>query len=234
MRIKAVVLLCVFALAAGILLGSDYDKKTIVQLNEPILVAGVPVVTLEPGSYLIKLMNHDHNRNIVQIFNERGDKLYTTVLAIPNYRLFPKENTTFTYWETPTGNPPALKSWFAPGDNWGQEFVYPKGLAPIIARRVHEPVLSTPAETAAELETAPVTRATEAGEEVPLEVAEAYVPPPQPVAAAPEPAPVEVAAAPEPEPLPATASPYFGFGLIGLMALGAGLTLRRLGYRRSS
>ena len=237
MSIKAVPVLCGLTLAAGMLFASDYDKKTTVQVNEPILVAGVPVVTLEPGSYMIKLMNHDHNRNIVQIFNERGDKLYTTVLAIPNYRLFPKENTTFSFWETPTGNPPALKSWFAPGDNWGQEFVYPKGLAPIIASRAHEPVLSTPAETAAELETAPVTRATESGEEVPLEVEEAYVPyvPPEPVAAVaePEPAPVEVAAAPEPEPLPATGSPYFAFGLLGVTALAAGVMLRRLAYRRS-
>src|SRR5581483_7860298 len=225
MSIKAVPVLCGFALMAGMLFGSEYEKKTIVQVNEPIMVAGVPVVTLEPGSYMFRLMNHDHNRNIVQIYNERGDKLYTTVLAIPNYRLFPKDNTTFSFWETPVGNPPALKSWFAPGDNWGQELVYPKGLAPIVASRAHEPVLSTPAETAAELETAPVTRATESGAEVPLEVEEAYVPP-EPVAAAPEPKPApETAAAPapEPEPLPATGSPYFAFGLAGLTALAAGL-----------
>ena len=48
-------------------------------------------VTLEPGQYVIRLMNHDHNRNIVQIFNEREDHLFTTVLAIPNYRLVPKD-----------------------------------------------------------------------------------------------------------------------------------------------
>lgn len=231
MRMKAVPVLCGLALGAGMLFGSDFDKKTTVRFNEPTLVAGVPVVTLEPGEYVIKLMNHDHNRNIVQIFNERGDKLYTTVLAIPNYRLFPKEDTTFTYWETPSGNPPALKSWFAPGDNWGQEFVYPKGLAPIVARQVHEPVLSTPAETVAELETAPVTAISETGEEKPLE--EAYIAP-EPVAATPEPepAPAEVAAVLEPEALPATGSPFFAFGLMGLTALAAGLSLR-LGYRKS-
>ena len=216
------------------LLASDYDNRTEVTFNEPVMIAGVPVVTLEPGQYVIRLMNHDHNRNIVQIFNAREDHLFTTVLAIPNYRLFPKDKTTFSFWETPRGNPTALKAWFSAGDNWGQEFVYPKGLAAKIASDTGEPVLSTPAETVAELDTAPVTQVTKAGEEQPLE--EAYIAP-EPVAAAPEPAPapVEVAVAepaPEPEPLPATGSPFFAIGLVGLMAAAAGLTLRRLAYRK--
>ena len=34
----------------AMLLASDYDKRTVVTLNEPVMVAGVPVVTLEPGN----------------------------------------------------------------------------------------------------------------------------------------------------------------------------------------
>ena len=82
------------------MLASEYDKRTVITFNEPVMIAGVPVVTLEPGQYVIKLVNHDHSRNIVQVFNEREDKLFTTVLAIPNYRLFPKDKTTFGFWET--------------------------------------------------------------------------------------------------------------------------------------
>lgn len=235
MRIRTTALLGGLLLLGGMLLASDYDNRTEVTFNEPVMIAGVPVVTLEPGHYVIRLMNHDHNRNIVQIFNEREDHLFTTVLAIPNYRLFPKDKTTFSFWETPRGNPTALKAWFSAGDNWGQEFVYPKGLAATMASDTGQPVLSTPAETVAELDTAPVTQVTKSGEEQPLE--EAYTAP-EPVAAAPEPAPapVEVAAAepaPEPEPLPATGSPFFAIGLVGLMAAGAGLTLKRLAYRKS-
>jgi len=120
MRIKGVLLLSGLLLLGGMLLASDYDKRTVITFNEPVMIAGVPLVTLEPGQYVIKLVNHDHNRNIVQVFNERENKLFTTVLAIPNYRLFPKDKTTFDFWETPRGNPIALRAWFAPGDNWGQ------------------------------------------------------------------------------------------------------------------
>ena len=234
MRIKAVPMLSGLLLLGGMLLASDYDKRTVITLNEPVMVAGVPVVTLEPGQYVIKLLNHDHSRNIVQIFNERENKLFTTVLAIPNYRLFPTNKTTFGFWETPRGNPIALRAWFAPGDNWGQEFVYPKDLAAKLARDTGETVLTTPAETIAEFETAPVAEVTKTGEEKPLE--EAYTAPAA-EAAAPEPAPAvtEVAAAEpaaEPAALPATGSPFFAIGLVGFMAAAAGLTLRRLAYRK--
>jgi hypothetical protein len=235
MSIKTIALFSGLLLLAGMLLGSDYDKRTVVTFNEPVMIAGVPVVTLQPGKYVIKLANHDHNRNIVQIFNERGNKLYTTVLAIANYRLFPKDKTTFSFWETPRGNPTALKAWFFPGDNWGQEFVYPKGLAASFARGAGEAVPTSPAETVAELSTAPVTEVTKTGEEQPLE--EAFTAPqPEPRAAEPAPAVTEAAAAPAPaapEALPATASPLFAIGLGGLLTAAAGLTLRRLAYRRS-
>jgi hypothetical protein len=221
-------------LLGGLLLASDYDKRTVITFNEPVTIAGVPVVTLEPGPYVIRLLNHDHSRTIVQVFNEREDQLFTTVLAIPNYRLVPKDKTTFGFWETPRGNPVALKSWFSVGDQWGVEFVYPKGLAATIARETGEPVPTSPAETVAELDTAAVTEVTKTGEDQPLE--EAFVAP-EPVATAPEPAAAvtEIAAAPEPEPaaLPATGSPFFAIGLAGLLAASAGLTLRRLAYRKS-
>jgi hypothetical protein len=228
------------AVFAGALLADDYNKRTIVTFHEPVMVAGVPVVTLEPGTYVIKLMNQSHTRNIVQVFNEREDHLYTTVLAIPNYRLFPKEHTSFSFWETPTGNPMALRAWFFPGDNWGQEFVYPKGLAAKIAAETGQPVLTTPAETEAELAAAPVTEVTKEGVEQPVEEAAAA---PEPVAEvaeaapAPEPAPAEVAAAPEPaaatEEIPATASPFYAIGLFGILAIAAGFALRRLGFAKS-
>jgi hypothetical protein len=231
MRISAVPLLGGLLLLGGILLASDYDKRTEVTFNESVMIAGVPVVTLEPGNYVIRLLNHDHNRNIVQVFNEREDHLFTTVLAIPNYRLFPKDKTTFSFWETPRGNPTALKAWFSAGDRWGQEFVYPKGLAAIVARDAGETVLSTPAETVAELITAPVTEVTKSGEEQPLE--EAYTAP-EPAAAPETVAEVAVAEpAPQPAAIPATGSPLFAIGLAGLLAAAAGLTLKRLAYHKS-
>jgi len=207
----------------------EVTKRTVVTLNEPVIVAGVKTVTLEPGKYVIKLMNHDHNRNIVLFYNDREDKLFATVLAINNYRLFPTDKTVLKYWETPTGNPLALRAWFAPGDRWGQEFVYPEGLATRIARETGVNVLTAPVETA-ELTTAPVTEIESTGKEVPLE--EAYVAPaPEPERELAEAEPGPVAPAPEPpapEPLPATASPFFAIGLAGLLFAATGLAVRRL------
>ena len=237
--VAAVSFLLLFALAV---FADDYNRRTVITLGEPVIVSGVPQVTLAPGKYVIRLVNHDHSRNIVQIFNEREDHLFTTVLAINNYRLVPADNASvFKFYETPSGNPPALRAWFFPGDNYGQEFVYPKGLAATLARTVHEPVLSTQAETVAELETAPVTKVEETG------VEEAFVAPAEPVrepliaqaAPAPEPvrAPLVSEAAPPAEPiaetLPSTASPFFLIGLAGLAAAVAGFGLRFAVARKS-
>lgn len=215
-------------LTGGVLLADDWNKRTEVTLGQPVIVAGVPVVTLEPGKYVFRLLGSQQDRHIVQIFNERENKLYTTVLAIPNYRMRPTGKVQLSFYETPIGNPVALHAWFWPGDSWGQEFVYPKGLAARIARETGAPVLATPAETEPELETAAVVEVNKEGEEQPLE--EAYV---APAPAAPE-APVEIAEAapapfepaPAPEQLPATASPLYAIGLAGALILSAGIGLR--------
>lgn len=230
---RVAVALSLFTLSAAVLFADEWTKRTEITVNEPVIVAGVPVVTLDPGKYVIRLVNHDHNRNIVQIFNDRENKLFTTVLAINNYRLNPVNKTVMRFYETPAGNPIALRAWFFPGDHWGQEFVYPKGLATKIAKQSGETVLTSPAETRAEMAAAPVTEVTKEGVEKPLE--EAYKEP-EPVLVAslepvaPEPAPPEPAPAPEPAP---TASPFFTFGLAGLFAAAAGFGVRAFAARNS-
>src|SRR5579871_6317839 len=102
----------------------EWNKKTILTVNESIQV---PNKVLPPGTYVMKLMDSQSDRHIVQIFNARESHIETTVLAIPNYRLQPTGHTAFSWWETPPGQPKALRAWFYPGDNFGQEFVYPKG-----------------------------------------------------------------------------------------------------------
>jgi hypothetical protein len=211
---------------APVLLADAWNKKTILTVNEEILVPGA---VLQPGKYVMKLVDSLGNRHIVQITNERENEVLTTILAIPNYRLKVTGNTQFEFWETPAGNPRALRAWFYPGDNFGQEFAYPKGLSAKIAKAAEEPVPTVAAETPAELKTAPVTAVEETGEEKPL-VAEAYTPPapePEPVA---EPEPL-VAERAEPE-LPATATPFPMIGLAGALALFSGLALRKFAARR--
>jgi hypothetical protein len=96
-----------------------WDKKTIVTVNEPI-IAGNKV--LDPGTNVWKLMDSPSDRHVVQIFDKDQQHLETSVLAVPNYRLEPTGKSQFAFWETPAGVPKAVRAWFYPGDNYGQEF----------------------------------------------------------------------------------------------------------------
>ncbi len=89
------------------------------------------------------------DRHIVRIFDNDKQHVITTILAIPNYRLQPTGKTVFQYWEVPAGQPKALRAWFYPGDNFGQEFAYQTSE---LAETKPEPVLQAePVQTAAAL-----------------------------------------------------------------------------------
>jgi hypothetical protein len=227
-------------------MADQWNKRTIITVNEAVQVPGK---VLQPGKYVMRLLDSPSNRHIVQIFNEREDQLQTTVLAIPNYRLRPTGDTEFQWWETPAGQPKAMRAWFYPGDNFGQEFAYPKTEAVQIATSNNANVPTTYAESQTELATAKVGTVDRAGTEMeldrqtysraeePQQVAQAAPTPapaeePQPrttVQAAPE-QPTTMAQAREPmDTLPRTASPLPLIGMAGLLALGAGAAIRALG-----
>jgi hypothetical protein len=186
----------------------DWNKRTTVTFSAPIEVPGVGEHLLPAGTYVFKLLNSPSDRNIVQIFDADGTHLYTTILAISNYRLRVTDKTVMTFRERAEGQPEAIRAWFYPGANWGQEFVYPKMRALELAKIVQEPVLATPLDLAAapveELRTAPVEAVAPTGETV--EMAKVVEPPPAEVA----------------ETLPQTASWLPIFGLTGLLSLGIG------------
>jgi len=202
---------CAFLVPAAV--ADEWNNKTFVTFSEPVEVPGVGAQVLPAGTYMFKLMDSTSNRNIVQIFSADGLHLYTTILAIPNYRLRVTGKTVMTFHERAEGQPEAIRAWFYPGANWGQEFVYPKSRAIVLAAIVKEPVLATPIDIATapveELKTAPVEAVAPTGETV--DMATVVEPPP----AAEQPA----------AELPATASFMPLFGLIGLMSLGTGFAL---------
>jgi hypothetical protein len=220
MKSRTVAIFALLAIAlACVGLADTWNKKTILTINEPLKVPGA---VLQPGKYVMKLMDSPSNRHIVQIWNADENHLITTILAIPNYRLEPKGKTEFGFWEAPKGAPVALRAWFYPGDNFGQEFAYRR---PEVTRietaavmnNQHVPVLTEEMETqiskpvTTETETVTVTKPAET------------VVPPAPVAE--QPAPTEQVAATTTE-LPQTASPLPVFALFGVLALTAGIGIR--------
>jgi hypothetical protein len=224
----------VVTLSAASCFAGQWDKKTVVDWNEPTLVGSAE---LSPGRYALHLVDVPGNRHVVQFMNEREDKVFATVLALPNLRLQTTDKSEFSWWETPRGNPRALRAWFYPGDSFGHEFVYPKGLAVKIARDTSRPVLTAPSAIESELGKTPVTEVEKSGKEIPLEEGFVIAAPPAPPA--PPRAPVVIAQAnpapplapvpvPAPEPIPATASPMFLVGLLGLGAAAVGLAVRKM------
>jgi len=211
----------------------DWDRKTVITFSGPVEIPGVHLAgwgVLPAGTYVFRILDSQSDRHIVQIFNADETTIYATILAIPNYRLTATDKTVITFRERPAGEPEALRAWFYPGRNWGEEFVYPKAKAIALAKATNTPVLFTPAELplevtepinpanapfVVEMKRAPIMAIKPTGEEVQL--AEVVTPPPA--------AEVAVASAPE-ETLPATASPLPLIALLGLMALGGASMLR--------
>jgi hypothetical protein len=198
----------------------EWNRKTTVTFSAPVEVPGVGAQILPAGTYVFKIFDSLSDRHIVQIFNQAEDHVFTTILAIPNYRLRATSKTVMTFRERAAGQPEAIRAWFYPGRQWGEEFVYPKSRAIELAKVTNEPVLFTPIELETapieDLKTAPVQAVKPTGEEV--QVTEVVEIPPEVATAK----PVEVAAA---QSLPKTASTLPLVGLIGLLSLGVGLAL---------
>jgi len=155
-----------------------WDKKTILTIDQPIQVEET---YLEPGTYVFKLLNSDSNRHIVQIYDRDQRHMIHMLQAIPNYRLQPTGNSRFTFYETPAGSVRAMRAWFYPGDNYGQEFRYPKELKQVAFAITSQPVTHTQ-----DVVTQDFTK----DEGPALTAREREEPAPAPVAAATEPAPV--------------------------------------------
>jgi hypothetical protein len=115
----------------------DRDKKTVITLSEP---TEVPGIVLQPGKYVVKLLDSSSNRHIAEIMNERMDHLYALTFTAAADRIEPKSKTVLTFYEGTNGRPPAIKRWFWPGDTIGQEFIYPKNQADRISKATRQKV----------------------------------------------------------------------------------------------
>jgi len=245
-RIKVVATIFCLSLAALAFSASvkadAWNKKTFVTFNQPVEVPGG--VVLPAGAYVFKLLDSASNRHIVQIFNENQTQIHATILAIPNYRLQVTGKTVITFTERAAGEPPAIKAWFYPGDNFGQEFVYSKRRAADFAKLTTSPTPAAPSELESEI-TQPAKSLNEEPEVALKQSQDTAVNPAEKeaeIAQAEQPPPVETTPTPQEEPadapesmdrLPQTASQLPFWGLIGSLSLGAGLGLMAVLRRRN-
>ena len=193
----------------------EWDKKTVITFNEPVEIPGM---VLPAGTYVMRLLDSQSDRDIVEFFNKDQTRLYDTVLAIPDYRIDPTSHTVITFQERSAGSPQAIKAWFYPGDLYGEEFIYPKvhPVAMTAQTTAPPPAPAAPApapQPQANAEPAPAPQPVQA----PVEMAKAAPAPPAP---APQPPA-------QPQELPKTGSDVPLIGLLGSLAVIAGALLNR-------
>ena len=140
LKLTVLIWICAAAMSPTVK-ADEWDKKTIFTFNAPVEVPGR---VLTPGSYEFKLLNTAADRHVVQVFNKDGSQLIGTFLTIPDYRMKPADKPLITFEERAAGAPEAIKAWYYPGDNYGNEFVYPKTKAVQLAKDSKQNVPSMP------------------------------------------------------------------------------------------
>jgi hypothetical protein len=198
------------AITASSVQADDWNKKTVMTFSQPVEIPGQ---ILPAGTYTIKLVDIGSERHEVRFLDADGIKVIATVLAINNWRLKPTGETVVKFAERSGDNPEALKAWFYPGDNFGQEFVYPKRQAIELAVATREPIPAFVEESPADLKTTPIVAVTPEQKEVPVAAVIATTPPAAEVA--------------QNTSLPKTASLVPLIGLLGLASLGCAFAVRR-------
>ena len=193
--------------AAGARADTAFSKRTVVTFTQPVEIPGQ---VLPSGTYTIELYESFGNRHVVRIYNADRSKLIATVLAIPNQRLTPTEDNVMKFSERPGNAPDALKAWFYPGENSGQEFVYPKARAVELAQVTHEsiPAVESEPATVEEFKSEPIVEETPERTEVPIPTRETETLTPAPA-------------------LPKTASEIPLIALLGMLSVTFAFMLKR-------
>lgn len=162
------------ALAGGLVLvmaassfAQPLDKRVIFNFSGPVTLPGM---TLPTGTYLFRVATP--NRNVIQVLNADGTKIYGTFFAISAHRNAIPEKPEVRFMEAASSMPHAIRTWWYPGDSTGFEFIYPKEQARLLAKGNTESVLTTKAQTTttAQTETADLTRISSTGQETAVDI----------------------------------------------------------------
>ncbi len=111
--------------------GFEWNKKSTLSTDRPVEFPGI---VLEPGVYIIKLLDGGEKRSTVEILSQDETQVLASVIAVPDHRLRPDDNSEFTFHEIKQTGPRPVQTWFYTGDLVGFEFVYPKARAKEIAK----------------------------------------------------------------------------------------------------
>src|SRR5713101_4916976 len=124
-----VVLACCMATSA--LAQGTVDRRTFFTFSGSVEVPGA---TLPAGKYLFRLPEPDMSHDVVQVLSADAKKVYGTFFSMPIERMEPASQPEVRFMEMPVAMPPAVKTWWQPGERTGREFVYPREQAQRLAK----------------------------------------------------------------------------------------------------
>ncbi len=118
----------------------EWNKKSTLSTDRQVEFPGL---VLEPGIYIIRLKDNGEKRSVVEILNSVESQVLATLVAVPDHRVRPEDNSEFTFHSGKRNGPQPVQTWFFAGDLVGLEFVYPKPRAKEIARESDEHVMAS-------------------------------------------------------------------------------------------
>jgi hypothetical protein len=118
----------------------DTKKAIYFTFSQPVTL---PQVTLPAGKYMFRLADSLVNRSIVQIYSADGSKMHGMMMTIPATRPDRPNDPEIRFLESGADMPPAVATYWYPGDTRGWEFVYPREQAARIAAASKQAVLTT-------------------------------------------------------------------------------------------
>ena len=155
------VFVCLMAAPA---FAQPFDKRTIFTFSGPVALPGV---TLPAGQYVFRLADPNSSGRVVQVLNADGTKPFGLFFTVPAERLEPASTPEVRFMETASAMPPAIRTWWYPGERRGHEFIFPKDQARRLAQGGGQTVLTTQAQTTTteQTNTADLSRVASGGQE---------------------------------------------------------------------
>jgi hypothetical protein len=118
----------------------QWNKKSTLTAEQQVEFPGI---VLEPGVYVVRLKEAGEKRSQVQITSQDESQVLATLVAVPDHRLRPEDDSEFIFHEVKRNGPQPVRSWFYTGDLVGLEFVYPEARAKEIAKATNDHVMAS-------------------------------------------------------------------------------------------
>jgi len=112
---------CAIVFTAPYVKANSFDERTVVTFSDPVQIPGQ---VLPAGTYVFKLSPIPLERDTVQIFNARENRVIATLFTVPVWLERRSGDAAVTLSEAPAGTAPSVHDFFYEGTVRGHRFVY--------------------------------------------------------------------------------------------------------------